>query len=287
MRRKKETKEVTSPSTTGRTTLGLRQRLLQRFHITKLILVLLLVMFGGAIVWIGQQLFGSIEQDQVRQENRLLREQNQLFQEQFNELKKRVNTVEDLSKELSQTVQGASSTSIGVGGPKPSTEPRMIDELMINTTQLETQLRDLKLQLEHEQLVEASIPTGLPVEGLLTGRFGNRRDPFGDGEEFHTGQDIAVNFGVPVHATADGIVIYAAAQSGYGNVVVIDHGNGITTRYGHLSAILVRFGQPIHRYDIIGRVGSTGRSTGPHLHYEVRNNNVPLDPLKHLGRAQK
>ncbi len=126
-------------------------------------------------------------------------------------------------------------------------------------------------------------PTVWPVTGKLEGGFGGRRNPFGGGSfEFHSGQDIDAAHGDPVVAGASGAVTFVGWQNGYGQLVVIDHGGGLTTRYGHLSHIDVLQGQKVERSQFIGRVGSTGRSTGPHLHYEVRINDEPVNPLQYL-----
>jgi murein DD-endopeptidase MepM/ murein hydrolase activator NlpD len=132
-------------------------------------------------------------------------------------------------------------------------------------------------------LASATIPSIWPVMGSLRSGVGVRSNPFGGSStEFHKGQDIAAPMGTPVIATADGNITIAGWQRGYGWVVYIDHGNGITTRYGHLSRIDVAVGQPIRRGEQLGLVGSTGRSTGPHLHYEVRINGQPVSPLLYL-----
>jgi murein DD-endopeptidase MepM/ murein hydrolase activator NlpD len=129
----------------------------------------------------------------------------------------------------------------------------------------------------------ANVPSIWPVMGTLRSGVGMRGNPFGgSGTEYHKGQDIAAPMGTPVMATADGTIITAGWQRGYGWVVYIDHGNGITTRYGHLSRIDVELGQTIRRGQQLGLVGSTGRSTGPHLHYEVRINGQPVSPLLYL-----
>jgi murein DD-endopeptidase MepM/ murein hydrolase activator NlpD len=104
--------------------------------------------------------------------------------------------------------------------------------------------------------------------------------------EYHKGQDIAAPTGTPINATADGVVVVAGWVKGYGNGIYIDHGNGITTRYGHLSRIDVVVGQTVKQGGHLGLVGSTGRSTGPHLHYEVRVNGQPTSPLNYLPAVQ-
>lgn len=128
-----------------------------------------------------------------------------------------------------------------------------------------------------------NIPSIYPVAGRLTDVFGNRANPFSKKRsEFHPGLDIAAPIGTPVNAAADGFVMFAGWQRGYGNIVIIDHGDGLTTRYGHLSRINTSVGQKIKTGDELGKVGSTGRSTGAHLHYEVRVNNQAVDPIQYL-----
>jgi murein DD-endopeptidase MepM/ murein hydrolase activator NlpD len=127
-----------------------------------------------------------------------------------------------------------------------------------------------------------SAPNLWPVEGLVTGSFGERIDPFNGEGAFHSGVDISAGVGSAVIAPADGTVTFADFLGGYGRAIMVDHGHGISTRYGHLSSFAVTAGQVIHRGDTIGFVGLSGRSTGPHLHYEVRINDVPVNPHKYL-----
>lgn len=129
----------------------------------------------------------------------------------------------------------------------------------------------------------SNVPSIWPVFGPLRSGVGMRSNPFGGSSiEYHKGQDIAAPTGTPVNATADGVVVIAGWVKGYGNGIYIDHGNGISTRYGHLSRIDVVVGQIIKQGQHLGLVGSTGRSTGPHLHYEVRINGQPTNPLNYL-----
>lgn len=127
-----------------------------------------------------------------------------------------------------------------------------------------------------------SAPNLWPVEGQVTGSFGERIDPFNGEGAFHSGVDIGSNYGAPIVAPADGVVTFTDQLGGYGKAVMIDHGHGISTRYGHLSGFAVAAGQSVHRGDVIGYVGASGRSTGPHLHYEVRINDTPVNPYKYL-----
>jgi murein DD-endopeptidase MepM/ murein hydrolase activator NlpD len=127
-----------------------------------------------------------------------------------------------------------------------------------------------------------SAPNLWPVEGQVTGSFGERIDPFNGEGAFHSGVDIGTHYGAPIIAPADGVVTFCDQMGGYGRAIMIDHGNGISTRYGHLSGFAVTSGQSVHRGDVIGYVGESGRSTGPHLHYEVRINDTPVNPYKYL-----
>ena len=121
-----------------------------------------------------------------------------------------------------------------------------------------------------------------PSGGAVTSRFGWRTHPIFGSPEFHTGIDIATRYGSPVVAARAGVVVFVGWKSGYGRIVVLDHGGGLETMYSHLSASLVAPGQEVEEGDEIGRIGSTGWSTGPHLFFEVRRNGVPLDPARYL-----
>jgi murein DD-endopeptidase MepM/ murein hydrolase activator NlpD len=128
----------------------------------------------------------------------------------------------------------------------------------------------------------AAAPTLWPVQGRITGSFGERIDPFSGEGAFHRGVDISSEVGTRIIAPADGIILFADFMNGYGRTVMIDHGNGISTLYGHMSGFAVTTGQLVHRGDTVGYVGQSGRSTGPHLHYEVRIFNTPVNPHKYL-----
>ncbi len=130
----------------------------------------------------------------------------------------------------------------------------------------------------------ADAPQFWPVAGPITGPFGERSDPFNGEGAFHAGIDISSTFGQEVLAPADGDVTFADFFSGYGRMIALDHGHGVTTRYGHLSGFAVVSGQHVQRGQVIGYVGMTGRSTGPHLHYEVRINDTPVNPTKYLRK---
>lgn len=128
----------------------------------------------------------------------------------------------------------------------------------------------------------AATPSIWPAQGTVTSGFGWRISPLGDGNELHQGIDIAYAMGAPVVATADGQVIQSGWSGGYGNMVRIDHGNGLATLYGHNSELAVGVGQTVKKGEIIAFAGSTGKSTGPHVHYEIRAGDTPVDPWKYL-----
>ena len=136
--------------------------------------------------------------------------------------------------------------------------------------------------LSERQNLLAATPSIKPVRGWFTSKFGYRISPFTSKPVMHAGLDVAAAPGSPIYAPADGVVSFAGYDPGYGKLVSIDHGYGVVTRFGHTSQIYVELGQKIKRRDIIAAVGTTGRSTGPHLHYEVRVNDVPVDPGNYI-----
>lgn len=149
---------------------------------------------------------------------------------------------------------------------------------------IEERLASVRNGVEKQQALASATPSIWPVTGWLTSGYGSRQDPFTGGADFHPGLDISAGYGRPVHATADGTVIGAEFSGNYGNLVTIDHGFGISTRYGHLSRFAVMNGQQVRRGAILGYVGSTGRSTSSHLHYEILVNGKLTNPLKLLTR---
>ena len=138
-----------------------------------------------------------------------------------------------------------------------------------------------ELLLERRSILRGT-PNIKPARGWFTSRFGYRIDPFTGKPTMHNGIDIAASPGTPIVAPADGKVVYVAYEAGYGKILAIDHGYGVKTRFAHNSQIYVKVGQVVKRGDVIAALGSTGRSTGPHLHYEVRVNNVPVDPINYI-----
>ncbi len=158
---------------------------------------------------------------------------------------------------------------------------RDLTALGLEVSSRERSLRELKTYLDERAAILASLPSILPVRGLITAGYGNRASPFTSKREFHEGLDISAPYGTPIVATADGVVTFAGPLVAYGNVVFIDHGRGFATFYGHNSSNRVREGQRVRRGDIIAYIGTTGRTTGPHVHYEVHVNGVTTNPLKY------
>jgi murein DD-endopeptidase MepM/ murein hydrolase activator NlpD len=237
-----------------------------------------------------------------RSEFERLREQARVHQQEMGQL---VAKLENLRKELMVMAQNDAKVRVmnkltkpkaeadllgGVGGPAVGDEP--VDSL----TSLQRQIDDLRREVDLRRVSQEEIqgflndqrsllgsrPTGWPAKGWVTSDFGVRRDPFDGQRRMHEGLDIATRTGTPVVATAAGVVREVGTEPGYGKLVVIDHGYGFSTAYGHNSRILVKVGQRIKRGDLIANAGNTGRSSGPHVHYEVRLSGVPVNPQKFL-----
>jgi murein DD-endopeptidase MepM/ murein hydrolase activator NlpD len=250
---------------------------------TCLILFLAITIYGATRL--AQTEAISFNNLTLKAENAKLKEQNDAYQNSYAKLKGQISYVEDMSKELARQANMEHTPEIddqvGIGGPETVSA---LDKAADN---LEREVRRINDRLRSDILRLSSIPSGMPVNGYITDGYGPRRNPFSsEGRESHDGMDIAVDFGTPVTSTADGLVIYAASHAGYGNLVILYHSNGITTRYGHLSRITVEAGQRVKRGEQIGHAGSTGRSTGPHVHYEIRENDQPLDPARYIAQPR-
>jgi murein DD-endopeptidase MepM/ murein hydrolase activator NlpD len=161
-----------------------------------------------------------------------------------------------------------------------------IEQLSMASANQQVELETLLKSLEDQQNLLASTPAIRPVSrnvnSWVTSRFGYRTSPFTGRREFHKGYDIASRQGTPLLATADGVVTYSGKKGLYGNFIVIDHGHGMTTRYGHCFKLLKKRGDKVKRWDTIALMGSSGRSTGPHVHYEVHMNGIPVNPVKYI-----
>ena len=257
---------------------------IRRFCVQKRSLRLLALL---VITLLGCSLYGFYGMTQqaahlrTEVENQRLRAENEKQRRELNELTNRIEAVEDTSRKLAEKsgVVNPERVLPGTGGPALPLDANSLAALEGKMNLLERNIKTYESVLRERGYT----PSIWPIVGKLESGFGGRRNPFGgSGYEFHTGQDIDAQTGDPVVAGATGTVTFAGVQNGYGNLVVIDHGGGLTTRYGHLSHIDVAQSQTVTRGQFIGRVGSTGRSTGPHLHYEIRINDEPVDPLQYL-----
>lgn len=157
-----------------------------------------------------------------------------------------------------------------------------IEETLVRSQLKEQSMTELWQLLSDRQSLLMSTPNIKPANGYYSSGFGYRSSPFGGKSAFHAGLDIAAPPGSPVYAPGDGVISWVGFDESYGKLISIDHGFNITTRFGHLSQTYVQLGQKVNRWDVIGAVGNTGRSTGPHLHYEVRVNGVPRDPSAYI-----
>ncbi len=216
----------------------------------------------------------------------------QLFE--LHEFEKKIRVIADIQNDL----DGGGLFGIG-GVPVEEIETRaavedrqstlvreMHNQLNLLDSAFDTQedgFSSLLSYLEDKRQLLASTPAIRPMNGgWITSRFEYRKSPFTGRREFHHGLDIAASIDTPVIASADGTVIFSGTKGALGKAIVIDHGHGIVTRYGHMHKCLKKKGDIVKREDVIGAVGNTGQSTGPHLHYEVRLKNVPVDPEKYI-----
>ncbi|HSJ76076.1 MAG TPA: M23 family metallopeptidase [Gemmatimonadales bacterium] len=227
-----------------------------------------------------------VEVTRLQKEIQELRQVNQSFETSIQKLQGQLSSYEDRTRELA-IVAGVESLGDGVeagigGGAPEEATLQDLPQIQSRAALLNGVLDTVEARLEQRMRWVSSTPAITPVRGILTSAFGYRADPMTHGRGNHQGIDIAAPYGQPVHASGDGLVLQAGDQGGYGKAVFLAHGYGLTSRYGHMSAITVRPGQRVKRGDVIGRVGSTGRSTGPHLHYEVRVDGEPLNPIGYM-----
>lgn len=243
------------------------------------------------------QYFTSLSQthelSKLRRENRELQSANEQFGKSVENLRTQLRTVEDRTRKLAiiagittldEASQGGSG---GLRNDELVSNPYRddVDKMSFRSHNLDKDLNVLEQKFTAQSHLLSSTPSIAPVRGILTDGFGGRSDPFTGERGQHGAIDISSAVGQPIRSPADGIVVKAEWANGYGNVIFISHGYGYSTRYGHLSSFATKPGQRVKRGDIIGYVGSTGRSTGPHLHYEVRVNNNPVNPLEYILNA--
>ena len=204
-------------------------------------------------------------------------------------LKVMVNLGPDQDEKYFQGVGGSGSTLVASQAGVVKSHEELVRLMHRSLDNLENQVAlgqqdktELHKFLENQKILLASTPSIWPAKGWLSSRFGKRVSPFTGETEFHRGIDVATRMGAPVQAPADGIVASIIWDHGYGNVLTVKHGYGLVTKYAHLNKVLVKRGQHVKRGETIALVGDTGRSTGPHLHYEVHLNRVAVNPLRYI-----
>jgi murein DD-endopeptidase MepM/ murein hydrolase activator NlpD len=189
------------------------------------------------------------------------------------------------------TLQPSDNLLSGKGGPlvnaRPMTEPDLIAAIAALTAAVDARddsLSSLEAKILQQSVLKDMLPNGSPTSvAYNSSSYGWRIDPFNGYKAFHEGLDFPANTGTPIRAAADGIVSFSEHTPDYGNIVKIEHGSGLETRYAHASKLIAHVGDRVVKGQIVAEVGSTGRSTGPHLHYEIRLNGESLDPRKYLG----
>jgi murein DD-endopeptidase MepM/ murein hydrolase activator NlpD len=237
--------------------------------------------------------------NQIRTQHEALRQDYKQLQAVAQQKEVQAASLGSLASEVSALYglrQGQRARSVAVDSLSIDTDSAFSDDAYtesfdqlasLRTTALSGQLAQafelgINPAVNHNGKALLNAPTLWPVMGRITSSFGERLDPFNGEGAFHSGIDIATTFGAAVRAPADGVVLKASFGNGYGREIILDHGDGTETLYGHLSGFAVTAGEEVHRGQLIGYVGSSGHSTGPHLHYEVRIRDTPVNPHKYL-----
>ena len=289
----------------------------QQIKTIAIILIAILVIFLGFGIWgIARQ----VEVLQLRQENQLQKEQLRLLDQKVEVLDKKMKTLDELDQNIRNMIKGTESGTLQKADgntqnkeEKEDPSPKSSNKTF-TTTQLSARISSLDRQAQRRMVsmytlynvlregvgkdirelqsllamegdasdANSHMPSIWPAKGVISSTFGARQDPVYGGGAFHEGLDIANDTGTTIVATAAGTVTYPAYAGGYGNLIEIDHGNGFITKYGHNSALLVQAGMTVKKGQSIALMGSTGKSTGSHVHYEVRVNGVATDPLLFL-----
>jgi murein DD-endopeptidase MepM/ murein hydrolase activator NlpD len=268
------------------------------------------VLMLPVLIGLGAKWSANIDIHQLRSANQALQIENGNFRETTGELTTQIQSLEGVIDELgaraaldpaqakamqklpalvkAKAAGGTSDTSAALSNVLTTSlvSPEDTFGVLRSLLQgLESRLRNVRKDVERQEALAAATPSIWPAKGWLTGTFGGRPDPFTGEPAFHQGLDISTEKGQPVFATADGRVETASYTGDYGNLITLRHDFGLTTRYGHLSKFNVKVGDSVRRGDIIAYVGSTGRSTGAHLHYEILASGKLINPLQLLTQS--
>ena len=234
----------------------------------------------------------SARAEQLDQENAWLKAERDQFEKRLANVTDRLTEFEGQAvlmadalgvDGLPQQIAAGGTAPKPIGGDAPAWEAD-IQALDDRTRYLGESMGEIGGAFQQRMDRLAATPSIMPVPGWFSHGYGWRKDPFHGRRQFHRGVDIVADTGTPVRTTAHGVISRVTRVPDYGKVIDVSHGHGYVTRYGHLSEILVRSGQRVERGQTIGRVGSTGRSTGPHLHYEVHRDGKRINPWKYLGQ---
>ena len=245
----------------------------------------------------------SFEMARLRQETQDQRSQIHFFSAKIEEMEKQLSKLKDFDKQIriiANLERGQEATPfMGMGGPSPSDireklkgekdEKGLVQQMRVDVERLrseaisrESSLSELERLLQTKKEILVHTPSIWPVLGWVTSGFGFRTNPFTSLTQMHEGIDISNRVGTLVVAPADGFVSDIGNDWAHGRILVISHGFGMTTRYSHLNTVLVKVGQKVKRGDKIADIGMSGKSTGPHLHYEVRLHGIPVNPMKYI-----
>jgi len=290
------------PNITGKfRSFSIPSYLLKGIFFTSLILIGIAVFLFNHYIVMTENIY---ELKKLRKETREQAIEIQKFSQEIKNLGIKMTRLQTLDKKLriitSLEKPKDKTTLVGIGGPTGSEfsdlntvsenqQKEMIHLMQEELKQLKTdvskqELSFLELEgfLRDQKSLLSSTPAIWPTRGWLTSTFGYRKSPFTGKREMHEGLDIATRLGTPIYATADGVVVKTGMDRYLGKYVEIDHGYGFVTKYGHNSRVLVRVGQKVKRWQKIATVGNTGRSTGSHVHYEVKVNGIPVNPLRYI-----
>ena len=285
----------------------------RRYRIHKTLLRQIASVAGvlGALITVGTIHYFKVSRDAA--ENHYLREENLTLQGQLKAIRDRIDhigTTLDRVERFDQKLraltllsdpqrnlavgptEGEPGARVPPADDNPFTPPNRsenpaalssrLDRLSAEATRQEQTLQEVQAYFQSQKSLLASTPSVWPTRGWVTSDFGNRLDPYTADRVMHHGLDIAAPHGKEILSPSEGTVVFSGPEGSYGNVLVIDHGYGVKTRYGHLAQIDVKAGERVMRGQKLGTVGNTGRATGPHLHYEVRVNGVPENPRKFI-----